>query len=108
MRIYGIPDAVTDINCRLLIEQLLADESPEALNLAERLSNALTRKEAAAPLVPGERDILLRNIPNPPPSGLAPLRQSSRQRQARPRLAHVSATPEKRLGPEGLRSLNRA
>jgi hypothetical protein len=79
MRIYGIP--VTDTHCCLLIGELLADESPAALNLAERLSAALARKEAAAPLVPGERDLLLRNIPKKPPNGLVALRKSLKDDQ---------------------------
>jgi hypothetical protein len=79
MRIYGIP--VTDINCRLLIAELLAAETPEALNLAERLSNALARNEAVAPLVPGERDILLRNIRKKPPNSLVPLRDALKNDQ---------------------------
>jgi hypothetical protein len=77
MRIYGI--RVSDSNCRLLIAQLLAEESTPALNLAERLSEALARHETVAPLVPGERDLLLRNIPKNPPSGLMELRDALRK-----------------------------
>jgi hypothetical protein len=77
MRIYGI--RVSDINCRLLIAQLLAEEITPALNLAERLSEALARNETAAPLVPGERDLLLRNIPKHPPSRLMELRDALRK-----------------------------
>jgi hypothetical protein len=61
--LYGI--RVSDNNWRLLI----ADESPQALNLADRLSAALARKETV--LVSAERDTLLRGIPKKPPSGLA-------------------------------------
>jgi hypothetical protein len=79
MRIYGIP--VADTNVRLLIAQLLADERAPALNLAERLSAALARHESVAPLVPGERDILLRSIPKQPPNGLVSLRKSLKDDQ---------------------------
>ena len=79
MRIYGIP--ITDINCRLLIAELFASETPEALNLAERLSDALIRDEAVAPLVPGERDILLRNLPKKPPNGLVALQDALKKDQ---------------------------
>ena len=79
MRIYGVD--VTDINCRILIAELLADESPAAVSLAERLSAALTRDEPVAPLVPGERDILLGAIAKKPPNGLVALRKALRDDQ---------------------------
>jgi hypothetical protein len=79
MRLFGV--LVSEVNCRILISELLADESPQALNLAERLSAALARKEPVAPLVPGERDALLRHIPKKPPSGLVALRDALKSDQ---------------------------
>ena len=80
IRLFGV--LVFDINCRILIAELLADESRQALKLAERLSAALARKEPVAALVPGERDALLRLIPKTMPSGLLALRDALKNDQA--------------------------
>jgi hypothetical protein len=50
MRIYGIP--VSDINCRLLIAELLADEAPEAStwpNASPKPSHARRRRPRSSP-----------------------------------------------------------
>ena len=74
MRLFGVN--LSDINCRLLVASLVADATPDALELAERISGGLTRHEPATPLTPADRDTLLRTMPKPLPSGLVALRDA--------------------------------
>jgi hypothetical protein len=82
MRLYGI--AVTDTNCRLLIKSLVADATPETLEIAQRISGGVTQHGATTALSPTERDALLRTIPKNLPNGLVPLREAlARDKRAR-------------------------
>ena len=74
MRLFGVN--LSEINCRVLVAALVEDTTPNALELAERISGGLTRHERATPLTPADRDTLLRNMPKPLPSGLVSIREA--------------------------------
>ncbi len=65
---------ISDVNARLLINALITDGSPQALDLAERISAALTTHKDEEPLTPAERDMLLHRMPQPITRGLVELR----------------------------------
>jgi hypothetical protein len=74
MRLYGV--AVSDIYCRVIVSALLTDGTPVALDLAEKMSAGLARREPVAALSIADRDAILKNFPKPLPSGLVGFRDA--------------------------------
>jgi len=92
VRLSGCP--VSDDGALRLINQLVAEGTPEAHQTAQRIAIArLTRRDADLPLTPAERNVVLTAIPDPTPEDLADLRDVLLAAATGSRSAPDPATP---------------